>query len=711
MSPIINTKHRTLAKTNTLKTTIATLGFAIMAATSISATAAPELPTTLKGVAVPETPNLYEFINDKPAAIALGKALFWDERVGSDGETSCATCHFSAGTDNRIKNTIGPAFSKSGSFHSKKPNQTLKIADFPFTKFSTVTKNDTTENQPALRDVRDVVSSQGVFLEDFVDAIPGKDIDETVVVGDSLYNVNGYNTNRVQLRNTPTMINAIFNLRNALDGRALTALNNVNAYENINGALQTTKPVLDMPLGRQALAPILDNLEMTARGRTIPDIGKRIIPLRMLAGQKVALDDSALGPYANANGDGLPYTYDEAIKYIFKEKFWSSNQKVSINGKEYSQVEANFPLFWAIAVALYEAELVSDDSPFDRYIAGDANAMSASAQRGFGLFIGKAKCVNCHSGPLLTDAAITREEYFSGKTKRIERILMADGGTALHDVGFHNIAVTRDADDIGLGRVSSGIPLSFSKLAQTGRDNFFNVMLDYPNLSVDPNERVAVDGAFKTPGLRNVALTAPYFHNGGYATLRSVVEFYNRGGNFPKENAANLDANYAGPLGLNDQEMDDLVSFMEALTDPRVAKHAAPFDHPSLIVTNGHTGNEVYVKPNPLKDNTAEEDNVIIPAVGKNGYSYNAVPTFLERIGGDHHARADNPDAPIIKDKWVRCASEGGICKFRTAKEVRIVVNGLVGPKIWYGNTAWCLRHMFGLPYKPPSDGVCEVKE
>lgn len=692
-----------------LKSMFASLGLAALVTTSAVAFASPEQPTSLKGVDIPETPNLYEFINDKQAAIALGKAFFWDERVGSDGQTSCATCHFSAGTDNRIKNTVGPAFSIRESFHSRKPNDTLKIDDFPFTKFSLVTKNDKIESQPALRDVRDTVSSQGVFLEDFIEAIPGENADETTVVADELYNVNGYNTNRVQLRNTPTMINAIFNLRNALDGRALTALNNVNVYEEINGAIQSTRPVLDMPLGRQALAPILDNLEMTARGRTVPDIGKRLIPLRMLAGQKVALDDSALGPYANANGDGLPYTYDQAIKYIFKDKFWTSNQKVAIDGREYSQTEANFPLFWAIAVALYEAELVSDDTPFDRFIEGDANAMSEGAKRGWNLFNGKAKCVSCHTGPLFTDAAITREEYFSGKTNRLERILMADGGIALHDVGFHNIAVTRTADDIGLGRTTaSGTPLSFSKLAQTGRDNFFNVHLDYPNLDVNPNERVAVDGAFKTPGLRNVALTAPYFHNGGYATLRSVVEFYNRGGNFPKENAANIDANYAGPLGLNDQEMDDLVSFLEALTDPRVVNHAGPFDHPSLVVTNGHVGDENFVEPNPLKESTAAEENITIPEVGQNGYSFNAVPTFLERLGGDHHARADNADA--ADDGWTKCADEGGVCFFPGVKKVRYLLNGVVAPKTRTVSGSFCLRHMFGLPFKRSREGVCEVK-
>jgi PASTA domain-containing protein len=93
----------------------------------------------------------------------------------------------------------------------------------------------------------------------------------------------------------------------------------------------------------------------------------------------------------------------------------------------------------------------------------------------------------------------------------------------------------------------------------------------------------AVDGAFKVPGLRNVELTAPYFHNGGELTLRQVVDFYSRGGDFAnKEKSADL-----SPLGLSDEEKDDLVEFLKALTDPRVKDQSAPFDHPELYVPVG----------------------------------------------------------------------------------------------------------------------------
>ncbi|MHC5828507.1 MAG: cytochrome c peroxidase, partial [Nostoc sp.] len=82
---------------------------AVIAGNTVSAqvTAFPPL-ASLKTVSVPEPDNLGDFVKDKVAAIKLGKALFWDMQVGSDGKTSCATCHFHAGADSRSKNQISP---------------------------------------------------------------------------------------------------------------------------------------------------------------------------------------------------------------------------------------------------------------------------------------------------------------------------------------------------------------------------------------------------------------------------------------------------------------------------------------------------------------------------------------------------------------------------------------------------------------------------
>ena len=109
-------------------------------------------------------------------------------------------------------------------------------------------------------------------------------------------------------------------------------------------------------------------------------------------------------------------------------------------------------------------------------------------------------------------------------------------------------------------------------------------------------ERQAIHGNFKAPNLRNVRFTGPYFHNGDSATLREVVEFYTRGGNFPNTNLADLDPDIVGIPGLRFPEflpsaqrnIQDLVNFVsQGLTDERVALEKGPFDHPQLLVPNG----------------------------------------------------------------------------------------------------------------------------
>ena len=149
-------------------------------------------------------------------------------------------------------------------------------------------------------------------------------------------------------------------------------------------------------------------------------------------------------------------------------------------------------------------------------------------------------------------------------------------------------------------------------------------------------QRVAVDGAFKTPGLRNIAEMAPYFHNGGSATLMDVVEFYNRGGNFCRFNRDDLDPDIRG-LGLTQQQKDNLVSFMISLSDPRVLVREAPFDGPEFGVPDGHPGNETTVSENGMTGQ-AEDDLVWIPAVGAGG-SATPMPGFL---GGVNHFAVSN---------------------------------------------------------------------
>jgi hypothetical protein len=186
-------------------------------------------------------------------------------------------------------------------------------------------------------------------------------------------------------------------------------------------------------------------------------------------------------------------------------------------------------------------------------------------------------------------------------------------GTALYDSGFYNTSVTPTTDDLGRGGVGAfGQPLAFARQALFDRlgiakssvpilgndhipardEDLGLAVCDDANANgqCEPNEpirpefqRVAVDGAFKTPGLRNVELTGPYFHNGGMATLRQVVQFYNRGGNFCSFNRRDLDPHIT-PLGLSEEQEEQLVAFLVSLTDPRVKYKADPFDHPELRI-------------------------------------------------------------------------------------------------------------------------------
>ena len=146
------------------------------------------------------------------------------------------------------------------------------------------------------------------------------------------------------------------------------------------------------------------------------------------------------------------------------------------------------------------------------------------------------------------------------------------------------------------------------------------------------NKGIGVEGAFKIPSLRNVALTAPYFHNGEARTLREAVELYSRGGNVHPVEA--MDGTPIEPLGvpsLTPDEIDAIVAFLESLTDERVLYRRAPFDHPQLFVPNGHPGSSSGVM-DANGDGLADDSMVVIPAVGAGGGL--PLPGFLEGVFG-----------------------------------------------------------------------------
>jgi len=592
-------------------------------------------PSSLAKASRPEPSNLGDFVASKASAIALGKALFWDGRLGSDGKTGCASCHFHAGADTRSKNQLSPGPNKT-SFAFAGPNHQLKPEDSPLHQFA----NPDDRNSAVVRSLGVVASSQGAFRELHGNIVKGQAADARQVVYDPVFHVGTSNTRRVEPRNTPSVINAVFNLRNFWDGRAQTLYNGVNPWGKRDGSARVFRSVLpwnplnlpnlsyatsitlnDASLASQASGPPLSDFEMSAAGRTFPELGRKMYALRPLAGQTVAADDSVLASRRHSSGDGLAAAnYADMVRAAFKPEWWNGNVQVSVAGKSYQQIEANFSLFFGLALQLYQATLVSDQTPFDKYLEGNSTALTAQQQQGFALFMGKGKCINCHGGPALTNASIHRKFV----TGRMSNMPMGNGANAVYDEGFYNIGVTRTADDPGVGgRDPFGNPLSFSGLAKEKSLLFYSYELDLANVSVFPSTRIAVNGAFKTPGLRNVALTAPYFHNGGAATLEQVVEFYNRGGNFAQNNIADLDADIQ-PLGLSAGEKASLVAFLKSLTDERVRTHAAPFDHPQLTVTNGHPGDTGSTTADSY--GRALDTTLLVPAVGRGGYPAAQIP-------------------------------------------------------------------------------------
>lgn len=554
-----------------------------------------DAPPPLGTVPVPRPENLHEFIRDEEAARVLGKALFWDMQVGSDGKTACATCHFHAGTDNRTRNAVGLPPNPAG-VDFRGPNTVLKKGDFPFHRLKDPSKKDS----PVVFDTGEIAGSQGVVLKQFAGIVEGSPVDLGDEIPDPVFQIDGVNTRRVEPRNSPTMINAVFLDRQFWDGRANRFFNGVDPFGDTNpnarvfksaspnGAVTPVAVLIDnASLASQAVGPPLSDFEMSWSGRTFPDLGRKLLSLPPLALQEVHKNDSVLGPYANPNGKGLKsdVSYASLIRKAFKPEWWQGGPC-----GDFTHMEQNFSFYWGLAIQLYEETLISDDTPYDRYAKGDKKALSEKQIEGLKLFLNEGKCINCHGGPEFAGGTV-REV----RDQPIELMEMARG-TATYDNGFYNIGVRPTAQDLGVGASHPEFG-PFSLTLRAGVDG-----------------RVAVNGGMKTPSLRNIELTGPYMRNGGMSTLEQVVEFYARGADFGRENIDDLDPDVDGIGSIRGKQdkIDALVSFMEALTDDRVRHQRAPFDHPELIIPNGHSS----VDPS---SGVALDIEVVLPAVGAKG--------------------------------------------------------------------------------------------
>ncbi len=194
------------------------------------------------------------------------------------------------------------------------------------------------------------------------------------------------------------------------------------------------------------------------------------------------------------------------------------------------------------AIASFERTLVSFSAPFDRFIKGDKTAISESAQRGWVLFNGKARCNTCHG-------YVNTVPIFS-------------------DNKYHNIGVgAKQRNFLDLAReaqqaLQKSDPVAIDALATKSHVGELGRFL----ITKDPKDF----GAFKTSGLRNIELTAPYMHDGSEATLLDVINFYDRGG----ESNPFLDGDMR-PLGLNDRQKADLVELMKTFTSDDLQRFEA----------------------------------------------------------------------------------------------------------------------------------------
>ena len=242
--------------------------------------------------------------------------------------------------------------------------------------------------------------------------------------------------------------------------------------------------------------PVSTGIHGQKGGRSAPTAVNRVFSTAQFwDGRAATLEDQSVGPFVNpvehgfADHDVLVAKVKTIAGYhpLFERAFGPVPITLDLIGK---------------AIASFQRTLLSGNSPYDRFVEeDDARALSETAQNGFRVFVGKGRCLSCHSGFNFTD-------------ERFHNLGVGwDHDQTQTDVGRY--AVTKQAEDLG---------------------------------------------AFKTPTLREIARTAPYMHDGRFATLRQVIEFYDRGG-MPNPY---LDS-AVKPLQLTEQEKEDVIEFLRSL--------------------------------------------------------------------------------------------------------------------------------------------------
>jgi len=359
------------------------------------------------------------------AAVALGKALFWDVQLGGDGMTACATCHYRAGINQRPTNTLHPG--ADGVFAVTQTggggvNYELRSGDYPFHRFL----NRLTGIGDVVSSVDDVRGATGVVRRTFDAILPGSAVDGGLPDPDTLFTAAGLNLRQSTGRDAPTVIGANYITRLFWDGRANHFFNGRNIWGEMDpdqtvlrwdaeGGVLAEVPVLlnNAAAASQAVGPPLSGVEMSWAGRDFFDLGVKMVPLRPLALQGVDPTDGVLGPMVDVSGIGLAAgtTYADMIAAAFEPEWWASPELWTEpgTGRVFTHIEANFSLFFGLAILCYESTLVPDQTRYDAFMKGDQLALSPLEKIGLDYFLDEARCINCHTGTLFAGAVSRRQ--------------------------------------------------------------------------------------------------------------------------------------------------------------------------------------------------------------------------------------------------------------------------------------------------------------
>ena len=278
----------------------------------------------------------------------------------------------------------------------------------------------------------------------------------------------------------------------------------------------------------------IKNLKGTRNAPTV--INAAYLRTQFWDGREPTLESQSAQPFLNPVEMGLKdhkpilkiVRTDPEYAELFKKVFGKTGDQITMT--EVKQ-----------ALATFQRTLIGGNSPFDRYyFVGDKTAMSPAAIRGLDIYIGQGRCVSCHV---------------------IEQTQALFTDNRFHMIGVSANQMPQDLDELLAAvkdvkeRGTDIAVLSNPKTSSLGR---YAVTRDLTDI-----------GAFKTPTLRNIELTAPYMHDGSHKTLEEVVQFYNNGGRLKETDPLpELLSGGIRPLNLTEEQQADLVAFLKALTSP-----------------------------------------------------------------------------------------------------------------------------------------------